>query len=94
MARIICDAADFMGTSIPAKYKDGNLNVPLIMERFIRTQEYIRDLRNEEAERRFIEDEGREKFLTYLSPIINDKTKKTGVEEVRIGEKTICEGIV
>ena len=47
------------------------LNVPLIMERYIRTQEYIRNLNDEEAEKRFIEEEGREKFLTYLSPIIN-----------------------
>ena len=41
------------------------------MERFIETQKYISDLNNEEAEKRFIEEEGREKFLTYLSPIIN-----------------------
>ena len=55
----------------PEFIKDGELNVPLIMKRFIQTQEYIRNLKDEEAERRFIEDEGREKFLTYLSPIIN-----------------------
>ena len=145
----------------PEFIKDGELNIPLIMERFIRTQEYIRNLNDEEAEKRFIEDEGREKFLTYLSPIINgvgtfsveernrdrrrldvvihykgkryiiemkiwrgdrynargekqiidyldsygldtgyllsfnfNKTKKPGVEEVHIGEKTIYEGIV
>ena len=55
----------------PEFIKGGELNVPLIMERFIKTQEYIRNLNDEEAEKRFIEDEGREKFLTYLSPIIN-----------------------
>ena len=145
----------------PEFIKGGELNVPLIMERFIQTQEYIRNLRDEEAEKRFIEDEGREKFLTYLSPIINgvgtfsveernrdrrrmdvvihyrgkryiiemkiwhgdrynakgeeqiadyldsygldtgyllsfnfNKTKKSGVEEVHIGKKTVFEGIV
>lgn len=55
----------------PAFIKDGKLNVPLIMERFIETQKYIRNLNDPEAERRFLEEEGREKFLTYLSPIIN-----------------------
>ena len=55
----------------PEFIKGGKLNVPLIMERFIKTQEYIRNLDDEEAEKKFIEDEGREKFLTYLSPIIN-----------------------
>ena len=55
----------------PAFIKGGELNVPLIMERFIETQKYIRDLDDEEAEKRFSEEEGREKFLTYLSPIIN-----------------------
>ena len=145
----------------PEFIKGGELDIPLIMERFIRTQEHIRNLNDEEAERRFIEDEGREKFLTYLSPIINgvgtfsveernrdrkrmdvvvhyrgkryiielkiwhgdrynekgeqqildyldsygldtgyllsfnfNKGKKTGVEEVRIGGKTVFEGIV
>ena len=55
----------------PEFIKGGELDIPLIMERFIKTQEYIRNLKDEEAERRFIEEEGREKFLTYLSPIIN-----------------------
>ena len=55
----------------PEFIKGGELDIPLIMERFIKTQEYIRDLNDEEAEKKFIEDEGREKFLTYLSPIIN-----------------------
>lgn len=55
----------------PEFIKGGELDVPLIMDRFIKTQEHIRNLNDEEAEKRFIEDEGREKFLTYLSPIIN-----------------------
>lgn len=55
----------------PEFIKGGELNVPLIMQRFIETQKYIRNLNDEEAEKKFIEEEGREKFLTYLSPIIN-----------------------
>ena len=55
----------------PAFTKGGELNLPLIMERFIETQKYIRKQNDEEAEKRFIEEEGREKFLTFLSPIIN-----------------------
>ncbi len=55
----------------PEFIKGGELNIPLIMERFIETQKYIRDMDDEAAEKRFIEEEGREKFLTYLSPIIN-----------------------
>ena len=55
----------------PEFIKNGALDVPLIMERFINSQKIIRDMSNEQAEKRFIEEEGRERFLTYLSPIIN-----------------------
>jgi hypothetical protein len=55
----------------PEFIKNGELNVPLIMDRFIETQKYIRNLNDEDAEKKFLEEEGREKFLTYLSPIIN-----------------------
>ena len=55
----------------PGFIKDGELDIPLIMSRFIETQKYIRNINDEEAEKRFLEEEGREKFLTYLSPIIN-----------------------
>ena len=41
------------------------------MARFIETQKIIRNLMDEEAEKRILEEEGRKKFLTYLSPIIN-----------------------
>ena len=41
------------------------------MDRFIETQKYIRNIDDEKAEKRFLEEQGREKFLTYLSPIIN-----------------------
>ena len=61
------DALDYK----PEFIKDGELNIRLIMERFIETQKYIRNIDNDEAEKKFIEEEGREKFLTYLSPIIN-----------------------
>lgn len=47
------------------------LDIPLMMARFIETQQSIRNLNDEAAERKYMEEEGREKFLTYLSPIIN-----------------------
>ncbi|MBR1710117.1 MAG: AAA family ATPase [Clostridia bacterium] len=56
------------------------IDVPLIMEHFIQSQRHIRDLDNEEAERKFIEEEGRIKFLTYLSPILNG-VGTYGIEE-------------
>ena len=55
----------------PEFIKNGELDVPLIMERFIESQKIIRNMKDEAAEKRFIEEEGRERFLTYLSPIIN-----------------------
>lgn len=55
----------------PDFIRGGELNVPLIMERFIASQKMIRNIFDEAAEKKFIEEEGREKFLTYLSPIIN-----------------------
>ena len=56
--------------------EDGMLNVPKIMEHFISSQRIIRGEMNE----KFIEDEGRERFLTFLSPIING-TGTYSVEE-------------
>ena len=53
----------------PAFTKGGKLNIPLIMERFIETQRHIRNLNDAESEKVFIEEEGREKFLTCLSPM-------------------------
>lgn len=47
--------------------EDGGLNVPKIMEHFIREHNRIHG----ESSQRFYEEEGRERFLTYLSPIIN-----------------------
>ena len=67
-------AGELRGSALdhkPEFIKDGELNVPLIMERFIETQKYIRDMDDKRAEKRFIEEEGREKFITYISPIIN-----------------------
>ena len=64
----------------PEFIRNGELNLPLIMDRFIETQKYIRNLNNQEAEKKFLEEEGREKFLTYLSPIING-TGTFSVEE-------------
>ena len=66
----------------PEFIKGGELNIPLIMERFIDSQKIIRNMYDEATERKFIEEEGREKFLTYLSPIIN------GVGTYSIEERT------
>jgi hypothetical protein len=67
-------AAEMRGNALdnkPAFIRNGELDVPLILDRFIETQKMIRKPDDETAEKKFIEEEGREKFLTYLSPIIN-----------------------
>ena len=46
---------------------DHSLNMPLILEHFIDTQKRVHG----EADDRFLEEEGRERFLTYIAPIIN-----------------------
>ena len=72
----------------PEFIKGGELNVPLIMERFIETQKFIRNLNDEKAEKRFLEEEGREKFLTYLSPIINGVGTFSVEEQTRDRKRT------
>lgn len=79
-----------LGTSEKSIFiEDGVLNVPKIMQHFIDSQRFIYDRlkgeTEEEAEKRtekFLENEGRERFLTYLSPIIN------GVGTYSIEEQT------
>ena len=56
--------------------EDHTLNMPLILDHFVKAQRIIH--RGEEE--RFLEEEGRERFLTYLSPIING-TGTFSVEE-------------
>ena len=46
---------------------DHTLNMPLILDHFVETQRRVHG----DADERFLEEEGRERFLTYLSPIIN-----------------------
>lgn len=46
---------------------DQSLNMPLILEHFVEAQRRIHG----DAEDAFLEEEGRERFLTYLAPIIN-----------------------
>lgn len=48
----------------PAFIRNGELDVPLILDRFIETQKMIRKPDDETAEKKFIEKEGREKFVT------------------------------
>ena len=57
----------------PMFIKDGILNVPLIMERFIKTQEMLVDMTDGDAS---------ERFLTYLVPILN------GVGTFSVEERT------
>lgn len=68
-----------LGTSEKSVFiENGELNVPKIMEHFINSQKQIHD----EYTEKFAEEEGRERFLTYLSPIIN------GVGTYSIEEQT------
>lgn len=46
---------------------DHTLNMPLILEHFVQAQRMIHG----DGDEQFLEKEGRERFLTYLSPIIN-----------------------
>ena len=46
---------------------DHTLNMRRILERFVETQRMIHG----DADDKFLEDEGRERFLTYVAPIIN-----------------------
>ncbi len=46
---------------------DHTLNMPLILDHFVKTQ---RQIHNGEEEH-FLENEGRERFLTYIAPIVN-----------------------
>lgn len=56
--------------------KDGSLDIPKVMAHFIEAHNRIHG----ESSARFLEEEGRERFLTYLSPIING-TGTYSVEE-------------
>lgn len=79
-----------LGTSEKSAFiEDGILNIPKIMQHFIDSQRYIYDRLKGETEdaaekrtEKFLENEGRERFLTYLSPIIN------GVGTYSIEEQT------
>ena len=46
---------------------DHSLNMPLILEHFIDTQKRVHG----DTDDRFLEEEGRERFLTYVAPLIN-----------------------
>ena len=47
--------------------EDHTLNMPMILEHFVEAQRIIHG----EKDEKFLEEEGRERFLTYLAPIIN-----------------------
>ena len=46
---------------------DHTLNMPLILDHFVKTQRII----HKGEEEHFLENEGRERFLTYITPIVN-----------------------
>lgn len=46
---------------------DHTLNMPLILDHFVKTQRQI----HKGEEEHFLENEGRERFLTYIAPIVN-----------------------
>ena len=58
---------------------DGGLNLPMIMEHFIKEHNRI----HKDDTERFLEEEGRERFLTYLAPIINGTGTYSIEEETR-----------
>lgn len=87
--------------------EDGGLDIPKIMDHFIREHNRIHAGQTE----KFLEEEGRERFITYVAPIINgtgtydielqtrdhkrmNQKKKTGVDRVPIGDKILYEGTV
>ena len=55
---------------------DGTLNMPLILEHFVETEKRVHG----DSDEKFLEEEGRERFLTYIAPIING-TGTYSVEE-------------
>ncbi len=68
--------------------EDGTLNMPRIMEHFIAEYRRIhKSSDDEEREIRFVEEEGRERFLTYLSPIINGTGTWSVEEQTRDGRR-------
>lgn len=62
--------------------EDGTLNVKIILEHFIPSHNMIHKGETD----KFLEQEGRERFLTYLSPIING-TSTYSIEEQTIDHK-------
>lgn len=63
--------------------EDHSLNVPLILEHFVRAQHRIHG----DSDEKFLESEGRERFLTYLSPIINGTGTYSIEEQTRDGRR-------
>lgn len=62
---------------------DHTLNMPLILEHFVTAQRRIHG----DSDEKFLEAEGRERFLTYLSPIINGTGTYSIEEQTRDGRR-------
>lgn len=63
--------------------EDHSLNMPLILEHFVKVQRQIHG----DSDEKFLEAEGRERFLTYLSPIINGTGTYSIEEQTRDGRR-------
>lgn len=59
--------------------EDGQLKIPTIMEHFIKEHNRIHKDKTE----KFLEEEGRERFITYVSPIINGTGTYSVEEQLR-----------
>ena len=64
--------------------EDGRLKIPMIMEHFIKEQNRIHRDKTE----KFLEEEGRERFITYVSPIINGIGTYSMEEQLRDHRRT------
>lgn len=64
--------------------EDGWLKIPAIMEHFIEEQNRIHRDKTE----KFLEEEGRERFITYISPIINGTGTYSMEEQLRDHRRT------
>ncbi|MBR1628416.1 MAG: AAA-like domain-containing protein, partial [Lachnospiraceae bacterium] len=64
--------------------EDGFLDMPKIMERFIEEHNRIHKNKSE----KFLEEEGRERFITYVSPIINGTGTYSVEEQLRDYRRT------
>ncbi len=69
----------------PAFVVDGQLDLPLILEHFVQAYGIIN--KDRDRTRKFLEEEARERFLLYISPIINGTGTYSIEEQTRDGRR-------